>query len=643
MKSNSKQRSKRKPSRAPFALSYALEFFKAVDTPRSLMLSLLIENKQYEDLVKVGIDSYHYNDVRRFFLDYQCTKLLAKCVDFSTGIDTRRVAIDSFLKAEISCAVTNHMYQLNLRGEFHFRPAVASIFHMMRQKISSILGDVPEYSQLNFGFGPGANVSVKGDTSIYKKLESALECTFALTPVLPELLAEFPAWLPEGNHSVNIADGSELTFVPKNAKTMRPICIEPLLNGLYQKGLGSYLKERLFKAGIDLRDQTINQRLANSAVAMKLATVDFSSASDMISYHTVLDLTPMDWLIMLDYGRSPCYTYENQKYDFHKFSSMGNAYTFELESLIFGVAAIAVTEYLGIKPLMQKNISVYGDDVIIPEECFDLFVEVSECLGFTINKEKSFTKGLFRESCGADSFDGFIVTPFKIESLKEDKDVYKTANQLLNIVERTISCPSNDLNTIASITRLWNLHGWLVSRVPQSSRHVVPATAGDVGFHCPLDAAVSSKRVRRSKDKDGWNFDSKRWRAARITPEQHVPAGLPTWGPSFCERDERVNLNQGYRRCPLTGRVGRFSGPSFRSLYEIGVSSNIDTPLGSSHSKFFYELRSQGQYVVKRSFQFGQWVDPAVAWPDRSLGLIAKVRNLPRVSGKKVSAPTHCA
>lgn len=599
--------------KGPDALSYASLFYEAVNTPRSLMLYILLKHKQYKDLVSVGIRPSDYNDVRLFFLDYQCTKLLAKCTDIDAGIDTRRVAIDSFLNAEVSCILTNDIIRKRWAGEFQFPQRVASVLHRAQRKIADVLGDVPSLESLDFGFGPGANVSVKGDTSIHKKLLAAPECNFALTPVLGDFLSEFPLWFPDGIHDVNIVEGSELTFVPKSAKTMRPICIEPLLNGLYQKGIGRYLKKRLLESGIDLCDQTINQRLARSAETMKLATVDFSCASDNIAYLTVLDLSPTEWVTLLDYGRSTRYTYEGRSYDLHKFSSMGNAYTFELESLIFYALAHATMEEMGIRPVEQKNISVFGDDVIIPSKCYDLFKEAAECIGFHINHDKSFVEGPFRESCGEDVFAGYSVTPFKIESLKEDKDVYKTANQLLKLLERALHCPSNDCSTSNSITNLWNLHGWLISSVSRSTRHVVPADAGDVGFHAPLDVAVNSKSVKRSKSKDGWNFTTKRWRPARVTPEpDSISAALPVWGSRWCERGSVIGRPQ----------LDRVSGPTFKELCEIGTVNCITVP-DPPRIDFSYALRSQGRYVVKRSFTFGQWVDPGFPWTDRALRLIA--------------------
>ena len=91
---------------------------------------------------------------------------------------------------------------------------------------------------------------------------------------------------------------------------------------------------------------------------------------------------------------------------------MGNSYTFELESLIFFSLAYATCTHLGLSP---KNVSVYGDDVVIPVEAMNLFREVLTVCGFIINTDKSYSSGPFRESCGADYLEGLDIRPFLSE------------------------------------------------------------------------------------------------------------------------------------------------------------------------------------------------------------------------------------
>jgi len=82
--------------------------------------------------------------------------------------------------------------------------------------------------------------------------------------------------------------------------------------------------------------------------------------------------------------------------------------TNELETLLFLALARATCQYLEVT---SNDVSVYGDDIIIPVEAVPLFTEVLAYSGFTVNQEKSFSVGPFRESCGSDFFLGVDVRP----------------------------------------------------------------------------------------------------------------------------------------------------------------------------------------------------------------------------------------
>lgn len=142
-----------------------------------------------------------------------------------------------------------------------------------------------------------------------------------------------------------------------------------------------------------------------------LATIDLSMASDTISYGIILELFPQGWFELMDQARAPSYKIENKWYDYHKFSAMGNGFTFEMESLLFFALASAVAEHLE----ETGPVSVYGDDIIIPTNCSELLIEVLSVCGFSINKEKSFIDGPFRESCGGDYFEGYDVRAFYLK------------------------------------------------------------------------------------------------------------------------------------------------------------------------------------------------------------------------------------
>jgi hypothetical protein len=97
---------------------------------------------------------------------------------------------------------------------------------------------------------------------------------------------------------------------------------------------------------------------------------------------------------------------------------MGNAVTFPVESLLFLSIALATTmacrnlsNSLRSVESLRDEVAVFGDDIIVPVEVRELFVEALEVLHFKVNTQKSFWNGRFRESCGVDAFDGVDITP----------------------------------------------------------------------------------------------------------------------------------------------------------------------------------------------------------------------------------------
>jgi hypothetical protein len=83
---------------------------------------------------------------------------------------------------------------------------------------------------------------------------------------------------------------------------------------------------------------------------------------------------------------------------------MGNGATFELETLVFAVIVAAACELE-----VGRDLFVYGDDIILPNEHFEEASAVLRACGFTPNMAKSFATGSFRESCGGDYFEGYSV------------------------------------------------------------------------------------------------------------------------------------------------------------------------------------------------------------------------------------------
>lgn len=504
------------------ALTYAQKVWEAMDTAVSLSCAILLREGEHKQLVSKTVNSLSYVDPFDFFRDYQAVKLLSKYPYLNTGINTQEVAKEKFDWAEDLCKRTNVRWRMRESGHL-FEARVESVISRALRKISHILGDVPALERMDFSFGPGAAYGVRGETSVFNKVTSALECTYAFVDKLQEFLEEFPGWIPEGVHDVRVVPGSQLAFVPKDAKTDRPICIEPLLNGLYQKGVGTYLRKRLKSFGINLDDQSVNQKLAEKAFRCHLATVDFSSASDTIAYRIVLDLLPIDWFQFLEVARCPRYQYRGEWSNFQKFTSMGNAYTFELETLIFYALAYACCEELGLEVRTGENLSVYGDDVIIPQSAFDLFSEVAIACGFALNHEKSYSSGPFYESCGHDYFLGTLVRPFLIKKrLNKLLPAFYASNVIRRLQSRlpAVSGIHSRDSRNSVLHRLDGVHAWVVGRIPRDFRVVGPEGYGDGHLIGELDEAVTSRpsRVSRHRQYDGWWFRTYAESPIRVNP-----------------------------------------------------------------------------------------------------------------------------
>jgi hypothetical protein len=378
-------------------------------------LNKLIQEGKYLEVIDYAIDynrPYTLSDIRNA---RQIKALVEKQAFFDLGCKTEETAYKKFKESEEKCLETNKRLESNRspNGE------VVSVLFSAQRKIDRILGRVPSLDALDFSFGPGATTNVKMHEACFRsKLSASLACSDDMVPVVGEFLAEFPnlvrhhSWRKSDDSSSVVVKTSagKLCFVPKNSRTDRPIVVEPLLNGLMQKGIGSYIKKRLRHAGIDLTDQSRNQRLAFiGSVTGRLATIDLSSASDTISLALVWDLLPFPWADLLSSCRTGEVSYKDDYFVLEKFSSMGNGYTFELESLIFYALAYGVCHHLG---LDQSEVSVYGDDIVIPSQAYELLSSVLSYTGFEINERKSFRSGPFRESCGADFWHGFDIRPF---------------------------------------------------------------------------------------------------------------------------------------------------------------------------------------------------------------------------------------
>lgn len=379
-----------------------------------------------------------YGTAAEHFAANQIAALILKAplqhTDFGFTITPKQRAIDKFVAAEESCRLSNERFRDFNKGEG--APLLRMQCAYARSWIAHVLGDKPDYGDIwsKCNFGPGAALGVHGNaTNLYRKFFSE---EWSVTPsarpyVIPAVCSNEhfleSLWPSENGFScydvqhvrdviagkLNVVSCNKVSFVPKTAKVERPIAVEPLLNSYLQHGVDRFMRARLLSQGYNLADQTRNGWLAKvGSTDGSLATLDLSSASDSVSIGLCRYLLPPDWFEFLDAIRSPSYMIDGVKNRYHKFVSMGNGFCFPLETLIFASAVRAV---LHSSEVATRTHAVYGDDIIVPTECYEALSNLLEFMGFTLNQSKSFSTGVFRESCGADWYLGQDVRPVYLD------------------------------------------------------------------------------------------------------------------------------------------------------------------------------------------------------------------------------------
>jgi esterase/lipase superfamily enzyme len=217
-----------------------------------------------------------------------------------------------------------------------------------------------------------------------------------------------------GLKQAEYVDSLELKAVPKSFKSARIIAPDTTVGGFLSRGLGSLIRKRLeASTHINLsvqqeRHKTLARRASLDGYS---ATIDMSKASDSFVWEHVEALVPESWHDILKVVRTPIVTIGGEPLELKSYMLMGSGHTFPLQTLLFYSLCKAVIELMG----SYSKVDVYGDDIIFPSQyAYYVIVSLSD-LGFTVNNEKSFFEGPFRESCGGDYHTGVDVRPFMPE------------------------------------------------------------------------------------------------------------------------------------------------------------------------------------------------------------------------------------
>lgn len=378
--------------------------------------------------------------------DLQCSvKAVSKEVRSFFEVDNLLPEPESFWSAE---TVTAQDIQVTYRGcakSDRYLERVDSVLDAdLRRQLLTFLANLDlvfglvnatlgpySYGEWRFRHGPGAvsNLASGSNKYVWTNWSSRLESVF---PIADCGYHNYAAWADNVCRQRELGSeepASKLVDVPKTFTKPRLIATEPSEHQWCQQNIWHYLGNRVKNSWLSLfvrfRDQTRNQELCKvGSTDGSLATVDLSAASDRVTCHIVGQgfRTNLNLLMALRATRTRFITCPSEGIDdrvtLRKFSTMGSACTFPIETLVFMCIALAsVLTVRGKRPTarnikeLEGEVTIFGDDIIVPTGSRELLFSALEVLDFKVNAAKSFWAGRFRESCGVDSFAGVDVTP----------------------------------------------------------------------------------------------------------------------------------------------------------------------------------------------------------------------------------------
>lgn len=301
---------------------------------------------------------------------------------------------------------------------------------------------------------------------------------------------------------------SELLIVPKTFKSSRTIVREPYHTLRLQMSLFDTLTrtlERDTSHRINFYSQEISRELAlSSSLDGSLATIDLSSASDLVSFSLCLNL--FDNCPALRYFlrniRSRFCNYKEDLFDkrslvrtfeLNKLAGMGSGLTFPIMSLVIHLAICTrVSKLLGLKyARVMRKVFTYGDDIILPTEWYSIACDALHEVGLKVNSSKSFSQGAFRESCGMFAYNGVDITPCLFR-LSGAKMIFPRSQRFDVATHIQASRKQEFVFSAERHCRELFRNGML-----NTAEYLYQKIESILGVHLPIDSSDSSDLVRR--------------------------------------------------------------------------------------------------------------------------------------------------
>ncbi|UUW20979.1 MAG: RNA replicase beta chain [Sanya atkins-like virus 2] len=404
---------------------------------RQTLLDLLEEDTK-------GIDS----DIQRMRIDVLKSTLFKKFLGSQSEV--QRLDVESKLRFLSNNDRLSRLTIDRSTDLFRYWRDEMSVFFLSDDYSSNCL-TLPKCLQFSY-CGPGASRGLRQTDFFHKMFSSGLTTTSRLLySTYVEHLS--PRWkLAEDfrlrHHSLVLVPGSKISTVPKDDFKRRNICTEPVLNMFYQLGAKEILERKLKELhNLDVSSQPDKNKILarNGSITRRFATIDLSDASDSISQTLIRDLLPPEAYSVLtamscrrteisgmDEDVQRRFNIVDNYVELNMMSTMGNGFTFPLMTLLFSSLVRSIYRINNIHPKCGVNYSVFGDDIIVLNDLFPQVIAALTSYGFIPNKDKSFSEGFFRESCGGDYYKGHDVRGIYIKRLDNEADFYSSYNRLLH-------------------------------------------------------------------------------------------------------------------------------------------------------------------------------------------------------------------
>lgn len=315
-------------------------------------------------------------------------------------------------------------------------------------------------------------------------------------------------------------------FVHKKVGKARGICIEQnemqFLQQAFKHSLYQWIERHpLTRGRVNFSDQSINARLALEASKdCTLATIDMSEASDRIARQLVLylfrntvlgpylDALSTRWI---DLPQDLLAEGSPDSLRCSKFAPMGSGLCFPIMSIVHWALIRAIIKRSMLPEELTEKVYVYGDDIILPCECIEAVYTYLPRYGMKLNKDKSFYRSQFRESCGVHAYDGMDITPTYVKYVPIEKNV----TQVMSCINVEFQFYKRNFTNVARVFRE------NISRL-YPNLPITPYTSPEFGFKRE-GSFEPVRQVAAKRKKDQWGEPTDRVRVVRPIQSKDLP------------------------------------------------------------------------------------------------------------------------